>query len=495
MVDQLFGMWDLDGRGYDRPGVLCADHEKKTLVLEFDVYGEDVSSPDPYEGGDRLYVRGKLTDGRCITLYRCQLFLQSASVNPHSPKHVFRYKIKAMYAFLALEIRSEQDLVFKSVFLDLGEVGEWAELSAVDQLSNDEAHGRFVWRWVEGRTVEVCFRDGLLVYFSPSISTGLPYNKQSVVKIGQPVIVQFSYQKAVAWEQIIDDVHYLLELIEFQTRRHIGVAHLWYCHYLLAPPPFQNPRCDYHGREEEVLIGDGDMTCTEEIGWNDYVLKLHEWCKFFPSAGVKCQNKFSNVRAILKMFLDATLDRARKYGPEAFRGLTQALEMYHRFRCERDNVSPAACLSSIIKVYRNDKRLGQEKDETKFRNWLCRKANLGKNDSPTYKMVFFELVYPLREKVESFPREGSFFDYIDKLTESRHYYTHYDQRLREKAFRVEELVNANEVLATIVRYYLLCEMGATESFALKRMGMEASELVKLIYSKVEEGEQHFFSGH
>lgn len=111
MVDQLFGMWDLDGRGYDRPGVLCVDHAKKTLVLEFDVYGEDVSAPDPYEDGDRLYVRGKLTDGRCITLYRCQLFLQSASANPHSPKHVFRYKIKAMFAFLALEIRSEQDLI------------------------------------------------------------------------------------------------------------------------------------------------------------------------------------------------------------------------------------------------------------------------------------------------------------------------------------------------------------------------------------------------
>lgn len=495
MVDQLFGMWDIDGRAYDRPGILHVDHERKTLLLKIDIFGEDVEAPDPYEDENRFYIRGKLTDGKCITLYRCRLCLRSASINPYSPKRIFRYEVAATYAFMALEVESENDLFFKSVFLDLGEIGEWAELSAVEQVGRDETQGKFVWRWIEGRQVEVCFRDGLTVHFMPSISTGLPYNKQSIVRIRQPVVVQFYYQKPVSWEQIVDDIHFLLEMIEFQTRRHVGVARLQYSHYLLAPKPYRNPRCNYVGRKEEVLVGDGDTTCTEEIGWSDYVLKLREWGGLFVADGVKCQNKFSDLRAVLKLFLDSTLDRVSKGSSGAFCRLTQALEAYHRFRCERDGISGADCLAGIVEIYKKDKILKREKDETQFRHWLCRKTNLGKDETPTYKMRFFELVYPMREKVENFPRGVSFLEYIEKLSESRNYYTHYDQRLRDKAYRADELANANEVLAAIVRFYLLREMGVSSELAEKRMGMDATELVRLIHNEVEVGEQHWYSGH
>ncbi|MGR5909640.1 HEPN domain-containing protein [Bacillus pacificus] len=68
-------------------------------------------------------------------------------------------------------------------------------------------------------------------------------------------------------------------------------------------------------------------------------------------------------------------------------------------------------------------------------------------------------------------------DFPQLIASTRNYYTHYDQKLEEKALKGDDLINAYHVLQNILEFYLLKEFGFEEGFIHERIRKRIQPIV------------------
>lgn len=59
--------------------------------------------------------------------------------------------------------------------------------------------------------------------------------------------------------------------------------------------------------------------------------------------------------------------------------------------------------------------------------------------------------------------------FSEKITATRNYYTHYDDRNLKKAFSVDELLQVNGKLLLLLEYHLMRVLGFEREFAAERV--------------------------
>ena len=135
------------------------------------------------------------------------------------------------------------------------------------------------------------------------------------------------------------------------------------------------------------------------------------------------------------------------YPKTRFLNLIQSCEVYHSIRFEY----------KVIPVEKHDERVKSMLSLTpkNLKSWVrqCLKYSNRKNLKDVLTELFDDFGLVL----------GTYVSSIDKLTtklkDTRNYYTHYNERLRNKAAQGEELVLLTELVSLILKFHLLKELG------------------------------------
>jgi hypothetical protein len=135
------------------------------------------------------------------------------------------------------------------------------------------------------------------------------------------------------------------------------------------------------------------------------------------------------------------------YPEYRFYSMVQALESYHRRRRRNyalEKVKHLERLDSILKVV-----------PTQHRKWLDEKLRYSNEPSLRGRMK------DLTSEWEAFllPIVGDRKSFVDKVVNTRNYYTHYDESLRQSAARGEELIRLTDILFVTMQACLLQELG------------------------------------
>lgn len=142
-----------------------------------------------------------------------------------------------------------------------------------------------------------------------------------------------------------------------------------------------------------------------------------------------------------------------------FLNIVQALETYHsRFICNKKEAYEKRVNELLKDVPEKSKTahyeyLFDKTQQDKNINYIILKSRLNDLMLANFEIVFFNMsnnVFP--------------YEFIQKVVDTRHYYTHYSKSKEDKIFRGEELFFAINILRIVLSYYILIEIGFKKEF-------------------------------
>src|SRR5699024_7292344 len=197
----------------------------------------------------------------------------------------------------------------------------------------------------------------------------------------------------------------------------------------------------------------------------DYLFNLSELKQADFSQWQEVANK---MEPIIELYIESLYNQNLSVSRH-FLNMVQALETYHSRRIANSLGNYKQRVEEILeirtKVFREGDReflLGESK---KFVTLKGRLADLMIAD---YRFWF---------------RTGEFrlLEFPQVIATTRNYYTHYDQKLEDKALKDENLITAFHILRNILEFYLLKEFGFREDFIHERI----RERIKPIMNSID----------
>jgi hypothetical protein len=128
--------------------------------------------------------------------------------------------------------------------------------------------------------------------------------------------------------------------------------------------------------------------------------------------------------------------------------MTRVLESFHRLRRKNERVNPDDYKEFL-------KKIKEVELDSRFKRLLNDRLNYG--NEPTFKTRLEELFGELPESIMLLIDEGKKLAKVVKDT--RNYYTHYGDELRDKIPSKSELVSITDNLESMISFILLKEMG------------------------------------
>ncbi len=147
-----------------------------------------------------------------------------------------------------------------------------------------------------------------------------------------------------------------------------------------------------------------------------------------------------------------------------FLNIVQALETYHsRFICNKKEDYEKRVNELLKDVPEKSKTthyeyLFDKTQQDKNINYIILKSRLNDLMLANFEIVFFNMsnnVFP--------------YEFVQKLVDTRHYYTHYSKSKEDKIFKGEELFFAINILRIVLSYYILIEIGFKKEFIEKKI--------------------------
>ena len=443
-VLQLPGNWVLDDLGQSYPGVLFIDKAKLSVCLKIWFYGENQKSVEPLDiEFVRPVVSGLLMNGKHVTLSACVGMLMSIKGNIKEPKFTSEYHVNAKFAFMNADVGSECNLRFRGAIVDYGDIGEWAQESAVDYKFG--LKGKCEWYLKRKSGAQFWFRDGAFAFISAGVHVARKNDMREEVVIRQPTRVQFYYQTKESWDRIMNDVEIVRELIAFGMDRHVELKSVQTVHDSMLPKQLKGSQLFHASYCEEVYIGTKRNDSPFRKTSDNIRFSLPDIIPLLGHDAKDGWKRLSLSRPVIKLFLEAHLYTDELHVEKVFLNLARGLEAAHR--------------SLEILSGKSDKG---------FSFWNRLKA----------------LLEPLCDITGSGFTSANRRNDIQTIVNTRNYYTHYDQSLYSVALRDEQLAELNRRLTTVLSYYILTLLGLSETIALERTGMGRRSQSKVVSEEV-----------
>ena len=443
-VLQLPGKWVLDDSGQSYPGVLFIDKTKLSVCLKIWFYGENQKSVEPLDSDFvRPVVSGLLMNGKHVTLSACVGMLMSINGNIKEPKFTSEYHVNAKFAFMNADVGSECNLRFRGAIVDYGDIGEWAQESAVDYKFG--LKGKCEWYLKRKSGAQFWFRDGAFAFISAGVHVARKNDMREEVVIRQPTRVQFYYMSEESWDRIMDDVEIVRELIAFGMDRHVELKSVQTVHDSMLPKQLKGSQLFHASYCEEVYIGTKRKDSPFRKTSDNIRFSLPDIIPLLGHDAKDGWKRLSLSRPVIKLFLEAHLYTDELHVEKVFLNLARGLEAAHR--------------SLEILSGKSDKG---------FSFWNRLKA----------------LLEPLCDITGSGFTSANRRNDIQTIVNTRNYYTHYDQSLYSVALRDEQLAELNRRLTTVLSYYILKLLGLSETIALERTGMGRRSQSKVVSEEV-----------
>ena len=467
----LSGKWTVNQDEFSYNGSLHYNVDSRYITLELLIpeSSEENAGRFPYEG-NLSSVSGTLLTGAKVLLYDCEV----ASVNYHLMQYA-QIIIYANYAFWGLSGKHIGAFLFKGACVDFGEVLSWFDLCKYEDLRNQdiEQHG-YVWNATN--SIEWKIDENLTVSFIPVAGGFGGKNYSQEITLRQSIKVRLEYQNDVPWETVLQDVKKIQYLIGVGTKQRIAINELKYLYsdYFTIVSE-ETGECIWD--EGDVLIGTGKVEKNRYTEPYNHLFSFNDLLKVENGA----QNWFffyEKLKPVLDLFFSI-------YGPiysieAAFLSLTQALETFHaRFKANTmgEYKKRVEKLVSNLRDINNKElwsRFLMDDGQKNAKNILLK--------SRLSDLYFADEDLPLMRETDLPP------DIMKKITDSRNYYTHYDEKRKKQAYTSEELQIVNGYLICLLQYHIMCVIGFSANDAKKAV----KKRVDALYGYLRKNNLHLY---
>ena len=449
-IQKYGGKWTFLEQNKEYSGELHINMDTQIIALELLIPATDYDPmPRPPYKGKIPYISGELFSGAKIVLYGCRTGKQYSRVMSYTQQVIF-----ADFAFWGLKIDLKEELVFSKAVFNFGNIIEWSGLcnynwNHTNNSSNLEWHKKedAILEMNENLKIKFCARQG-------NIGITNVYDNEIIVK--QNILVEFSYATSVPWEKILEDVLSIQYFIGLGVNQKVEIYKTQYYHdQIFYEFSSENGFDTKTHVAADVNLGLGNKNITQSKKKYDCLYTLDDAIRI--GCFEKWKKNYLNLKPVLDLYFSVLSDTIQT-SEMVFLNLVQALETFHaRFITDNIREYKSRVDKSIKTFYGTD----EHPNAKYWKNVLLDKRQEKHNSiylrSRLADLIFADGVLPF------IGRESSLETYIQKLVDTRNYYTHYDIKKQKNAFSKNELIKINGHLLSLIEFHLLVLIGFDSS--------------------------------
>ena len=348
--------------------------------------------------------------------------------------------------------KKAEKVTFNKLRVRLTNSLEWSELYGFSSsLKNITKKKPINIKYQFKNIVQYKISDNIKVEFIPVLGKHEHVMKSEKVIFEQYMVVELTYKRVENFKNIMSNLNQIIQLIEMSTNLKVEIAQIegfknssFYKIHQINKRVL-NPYRIYYSKEEEsdfnnieLIKRDNKFIC--DLKSIVEVDGLDNWFK-----------KYEDLKPIIELY-----NKKFEYDigeEQEFLNVVQALEFYHtRFVVED------------LKEYKQ--RIEEKcKKQPKLLEYIFDKTQ---NDT-SYIILRNRLIdLILNSNILSFFNRGiNFIYFAQSITDTRHYYTHYNISKKYKALQGTELSIVTVILNTLLEYYLLKELGFDRQYLEK----------------------------
>lgn len=423
---------------------LYLNEKQGGILLKINVYSQITSYLElPLEMDS---ISGELSTGFRFTLLECTRKGLQHLIS--YGKSVFSYSAK--YMIKGIGSKDIKQITFNKMSFQLSDTMEWGNISGYSVGENFELKQ-------EDEVESVLYQNNNFSVMYIVNSSMLPVSNRDLLKekitFEQSGNIEISFNEEKHIKEFEDIYKKVKRLIELSISRTITLKKVtgW-------------------SKDNKRLIGNEEHEWPIEIITYDFFEDnrdegrksiSHQWIclpeLLENNSFEEYFRKYETLEPVVELYLE--IFEAKDMSPvRTFLNLTQALETYHsRFKANKLGEFKKRIKDVILK----------NRDESFHKKYIEFLMN-GSKKQLTLQSRLADLL--LAEfKIWLGTGHIKRLEFPRVIAKTRNYYTHYDESIKkkERVLTNEELIMYNEVLACILEYYLLSELGFTDTIAIK----------------------------
>ncbi|RNC98250.1 HEPN domain-containing protein [Lysinibacillus halotolerans] len=442
-----FGKWFIGGLDINLNGILNLTEESGVLELY-----SDEELPLPYKA-DVVY--GKTYQGKAFTLYKCQIEGSTNSSIVHDYETKYIYKVHCDYILEDAIFNSEQEVLISEVYFSVTNLERWAFQNNVEVKSHDDYTRYSI---TTNKSDEILHKNEEFEFKISIYTYAGDYSySTSSVSIKTYVRLELKFTKPTHLERIHSIIYQIRDFISLCTNLRT------YIDYITAKPHYTNPDelqipIKIYGNAIEF----GDNKNIEELQNYHVYISLDNIKKDFNLCMKNWFEKNEKLRPVIDLYLSINYHRTSL--ERHFLNLVQALEAYHRLTRKNHVLPKEEHERKIQSIITNAPE--------QYQNWIKEKLNF--SNEPSLHERLEELLTP-KGKTEAHEIKYHHLFRLGKkdkvkiirdIKNTRNYNTHFDERLKRKSLKGEELYQLILLLKLMIEYYLLMELEIDEDIVL-----------------------------
>lgn len=451
------GEFNIENRGNIYHGNLYLNPDQGGILLEIEV--KNTGAPLSY-GTLPLeidYVTGELTSGFKLTLYKCSRLETQSFIGS---RDVFTYSVQFMLE--GIKISKLEEDKFSKVIFNMSDIILWGGISSYKINEN-----LFNLSHTNDKNITIYSDNEYLIEYYVS-GKMLPTHERELlveeIKLTQIPVIIIESKKIQKFDFFLEKYYLIKRFIEIAIKKKI---------YPLAIKGFspnklfegERKRNQYPINVNSYLIKNEEKANTKYLESHRYLFSLDDVINYGNF------NKYVENYEKLEPIIDLYLDIIHGYDitvTRAFLNITQALETYHsRFKFNGKTSDFKKRIENVIlekrsKTMRDRDRKFLMANSKKFITLESRLAELLLAE---FEIRFYTGAIPY----DKFPKI---------IAKSRNYYTHYDENLRNKIIEKENLEPYIQILMCILEYYILDELGFSDSEFRRKKVLKSLESIK-----------------
>lgn len=382
-----------------------------------------------------------------ISLLNCRTLRKNTNLNTG----ITTYLIDCRYCIYGLKFKNYDNVFFNKLQIRLTNTLEWSTLSGFSSKRNKKIIENISYSFK--KKINYAINENIRLEIVPCFGGGTFYLNSERIVLKQHINIYFICKRQEKFSVIMKELEKLIALIEFSTKQKVNIIEIkgyknskFYKYPDIKRRRYIDYRIYFSKEVEENYDND-------EIDKRDLILNcnLKQICDV---NGLKnWYNKYDKLRPIVNLYRK-NIENYENYDEipieEIFINLMKALEIYHTiFVVDKLDEYNNLITTKLQSALPENKKLINEfiyDDVQKNEDYILLKNRLLHLFMESLPISYFE----------SFT---NILNFINSITDTRHYYTHYSRSKKYKALKGFELSISNIILQDLLESYILKEIG------------------------------------
>ncbi len=440
------GFWKIKDLEKEYPGDLYLNEDDGGIVLYIRIPNNGPIMSFLELPLEIKFITGTTINGAQITLVDC---IRISTESRIGSEEVFGYQVKFMLD--GVTFNKEENISFTKMKISVPGIIQWGDISNYVRPDLDNKRTLIGLETTEPIEIYACEEYSLLYYLTFSAPFQLMKEEINLKQIPYLVIESRTFQPLEWFMRIASQMK---RLIEIAIGNPLGFDSMI----------VESPEIYYEFEEGEKISKSLKVihsfkqntsrdNSSKQMLKHDYLFNLSELRKAEFS---QWQEISTIMEPIIELYIDSLYNKNLSVSRH-FLNMVQALETYHSRRIAYSFDDFKERVVQLLEIRPEPFR---EQDN----NFLL---------GGSYKFVTLRsrLADLLLANFTFYFHTGDFklTDFPQVIASTRNYYTHYNQKLEEKALKGADLINAYYILRNILEFYLLKELGFKEEFIHERI--------------------------